>query len=138
MSNLKGVTNMKQTSLSSMHRQSGASALTILIMVLFFGSLLTLGIKLGPAYMDDKTISEAVESIRDTEGLSRMGPPQIRTLINKRLIVNNVRSLKPEDITVEKNGDVALIKVEYEVRDNVFRNIDTVLHFKHEYEMTGK
>jgi len=129
---------MKQTRLSSMHRQSGASALTILIMVLFFGSLLTLGIKLGPAYMDDKTISEAVESIRDTEGLSRMGPPQIRTLINKRLIVNNVRSLQPEDITVEKKGDVALIKVEYEVRDNVFQNIDTVLHFKHEYEMTGQ
>ena len=104
---------MKQTSLSSMHKQSGASALTILIMVLFFGSLLTLGIKLGPAYMDDKTISAAIETIRDTEGLSRMGPAQIRSLINKRLIVNNVRSLKAEDITIEKNGDVALIKVEY-------------------------
>lgn len=129
---------MKQTSLSSMHRQSGASALTILIMVLFFGSLLTLGIKLGPAYLDDKTISEAVESIRDTDGLSRMNENQIRTLINKRLIVNNVRSLKPEDITVKKNGDVALIRVEYEVRDNIFRNIDTVLHFKHEYEMAGQ
>jgi RNA-splicing ligase RtcB len=129
---------MKQTSLSSMHKQSGASALTILIMVLFFGSLLTLGIKLGPAYMDDKTISAAIESIRDTEGLSRMGPAQIRSLINKRLIVNNVRSLKAEDITIEKNGDVALIKVEYEVRDNIFQNIDTVVHFRHEYEMTGQ
>lgn len=129
---------MKQNSLSSMHRQSGASALVILIMVLFFGSVLTLGIKLGPAYMDDKTISEAVESISDTEGLSRMGPAQIRSLINKRLIVNSVRSLKPEDITIEKSGDVALIVVEYEVRDNIFRNIDTVVHFRHEYEMSGQ
>ena len=129
---------MKQTSLSSMNRQSGASALVILIMVLFFGSLLTLAIKLGPVYMDDRTISEVVEGIRDTDGLSLMGSAQIRSLINKRLIVNNVRSLKPEDITVEKNGDVALIKVEYEVRDNIFKNIDTVVHFRHEYEMTGK
>jgi hypothetical protein len=129
---------MKKTSLSSMRRQSGASTLVILIMVLFFGALLTLGIKLGPAYLDDKTISEAVESIRDTEGLSRMGAAQIRTLINKRLIVNNVRSLKTEDISIEKDGNVALIVVEYEVRENLFRNIDSVIHFKHEYEMAGQ
>ena len=121
-----------------MNRQSGASTLVILIMVLFFGGLLTLGIKLGPAYMDDRTISAAVESIRDTEGLSRMGPAQIRALINKRLTVNSVRSLKSDDITIEKNGNDALIKVDYEVRDNIFRNIDTVIHFQHEYEMAGK
>jgi uncharacterized protein DUF4845 len=129
---------MKQNSLSSMRRQSGASALVILIMVLFFGGLLTLALKLGPAYLDDKTISEAVESIRDTEGLSRMGPAQIRSLINKRLIVNNVRSLEAEAITVEKQGDVAVIKVEYDYRTNLFSNVDAIVHFKHEYEMSGQ
>ena len=129
---------MKQHSLSSMRNQGGASALVILIMILFFGGLLTLGIKLGPAYLDDKTISEAVASIDGTEGLSNMGAAQIRSLINKRLIVNNVRSLKPEDITVEKSGDVALITVQYEVRNNLFRNVDTIINFKHEYEMSGQ
>lgn len=136
--NSRGIPKMKRNSLSSMHRQSGASALVILIMVLFFGGLLTLVLKLGPAYLDDKTISEAVESIGDTEGLSRMGPAQIRTLINKRLIVNNVRSLEPEAITVEKQGDVAVIKVEYDYRTNLFRNVDAIVHFQHEYEMTGQ
>jgi Domain of unknown function (DUF4845) len=136
--NSRGIPNMKRNSLSSMHRQSGASALVILIMVLFFGGLLTLALKLGPAYLDDKTISEAVESIRDTEGLSRMGPAQIRSLINKRLIVNNVRSLEAEAITVEKQGDVAVIKVEYDYRTNLFSNVDAIVHFKHEYEMSGQ
>ena len=134
----RGISNMKRNSLSSMHRQSGASALVILIMVLFFGGLLTLALKLGPAYLDDKTISEAVESIRDTEGLSRMGPAQIRSLINKRLIVNNVRSLEAEAITVEKQGDVAVIKGEYDYRTNLFSNVDAIVHFKHEYEMSGQ
>ena len=129
---------MNGNRLRAMGRQSGASPVVVLIMVLFFGGLLTLGIKLGPAYLDDVTISEAVEGIRGTEGLSRMGAAQIRGLINKRLIVNNVRSLKPEDITVEKNGNVALIKVQYEVRNNLFRNVDTVISFKHEYEMSGQ
>lgn len=129
---------MTQSSLCSMHRQAGASGLTIMIMVLFFGGLLTLAMKLGPAFIDDKTISEAVESISDTEGLSRMSAGQIRALINKRLTVNSVRNLKPENITVEKKGDIAVIRVEYDVRNNLFRNVDTIAQFRHEYEMTGK
>ena len=129
---------MKRTGLANMHRQSGASALVILIMILFFGGLLTLGLRLVPAYLDDKTISAAVESIRDTEGLSRMGPAQILTLINRRLSVNNVRSMKPENIKVEKIDGVAMITVDYEVRNDLFANVDTVIHFRHEYEMTGQ
>ncbi|ARM85170.1 MULTISPECIES: DUF4845 domain-containing protein [Marinobacter] len=129
---------MKKNSLSSMHRQSGASALVIMIMVLFFGGLLTLAIKLGPAYLDDITIQEALESLEGTEDLSTMGPAQVRSLINKRLSVNNVRGFDEKNITVEKDGDLVIINVDYEVRNNLFRNVDTVIHFQHEYEMKGK
>jgi len=129
---------MKKNSLSSMHRQSGASALVIMIMVLFFGGLLTLAIKLGPAYLDDITIQEALESLEGTEDLSTMGPAQVRSLINKRLSVNNVRGFDEKNITVDKDGDLVLINVDYEVRNNLFRNVDTVIHFQHEYEMKGK
>ena len=129
---------MKHNNLSAMKRQAGASALTVLIMVLFFGSLLSLVIKLGPVYLDDITIQEALESLDGTEGLSRMGPAQIRSLINKRLSVNNVRGFDAKSITVEKDGELVVIKVDYEVRNNIFKNVDTVVHFKHEYEMKGK
>ncbi len=129
---------MKHNNLSAMKRQAGASALTVLVMVLFFGSLLSLVIKLGPVYLDDITIQEALESLEGTEGLSRMGPAQVRTLINKRLSVNNVRGFDAKSITVEKDGELVVIKVDYEVRNNIFKNVDTVVHFKHEYEMKGK
>lgn len=129
---------MKKSNLSGLGRQRGASALTMMVMVLFFGGLLTLVIKLGPAYLDDITIQEALESLDGTEGLSQMGPAQVRTLINKRLSVNNVRGFDAKNIAVEKNGEFVVIKVDYEVRNNLFSNVDTVVHFKHEYEMKGK
>ncbi|MBW0148885.1 DUF4845 domain-containing protein [Marinobacter arenosus] len=129
---------MKKNKLSAMGRQGGASALTVMVMVLFFGGLLTLLIKLGPVYLDDITIQEALESLDGTEGLSSMGPAQVRTLINKRLSVNNVRGFDAKNISVEKNGEFVVIVVDYEVRNNLFRNVDTVVHFKHEYEMKGK
>lgn len=129
---------MKKNNLSSLGSQRGASALTMLVMVLFFGSILTLVIKLGPVYLDDFTIQEAIESLEGTDDLSRMSPAAVRSLINKRLSVNNVRGFDAKSIEVEKDGDVVLIRVDYEVRNNLFRNVDTVIHFNHEYEMKGQ
>ena len=113
-------------------------ALTMMIMALFFGGLLTLAIKIGPAYLDDFTIQEALESLDGTDGLSQMGPAQVRSLINKRLSVNNVDGFDPKNISVEKNGELVVIKVDYEVRNNIVRNVDTVVHFQHEYEFQGQ
>lgn len=62
----------------------------------------------------------------------------MRSLINKRLSVNNVRGFDEKNITVQKDGDLVVINVDYEVRNNLFRNVDTVIHFQHEYEMKGK
>ncbi|AOY88521.1 DUF4845 domain-containing protein [Marinobacter salinus] len=129
---------MKKNNLSPMGRQGGASALTMMVMVLFFGGLLTLVLKLGPAYLDDITIQEALESLDGTKGLSTMGPAQVRTLINKRLSVNNVRGFEAKNISVEKDGELVVINVDYEVRNNLFSNVDTVIHFQHEYEMKGQ
>lgn len=129
---------MKKNSLFTVNRQGGASGLTMLVMVLFFGGLLTLALKLGPVYLDDITIQEALESLDGTEGLSSMGPAQIRTLINKRLSVNSIRGFDAKNITVEKDGDTVVILVDYEVRNDLFSNVDTIVHFQHAYEMKGK
>ncbi|SRR5690554_4564042 len=122
---------------AGLNTQQGG-ALTMMIMALFFGGLLTLAIKIGPAYLDDFTIQEALESLDGTEGLSQMGPAQVRSLINKRLSVNNVDGFDPKNISVEKNGELVVIKVDYEVRNNIFRNVDTIVHFQHEYEFKGQ
>jgi hypothetical protein len=118
-------------------KQQGG-ALAMMIIALFFGALLTLAIKIGPAYIDDITIQEALESLEGTEGLEQMGPAQVRTLINKRLSVNNVRGFDAKNITVEKNGEFVVIKVDYEVRNNIIGNVDSIVHFQHEYELEGK
>jgi len=118
-------------------RQHGG-ALTMVIVAVFFGALLTLGIKLGPAYIDDITIQEALESLEGTEGLSTMGPAEVRRLINKRLSVNNVRGFDAKHISVDKNGEYVVINVDYEVRNNLFANVDSVVHFQHEYELKGQ
>lgn len=120
------------------HRQRGASTLGILVAVLFFGSLLTLLIKLGPAYLDDYTVQEALTGLDGEEGLSRMTPADVRRLITKRLSVNNVSGFNAKDIQVEKNEEMVTITLDYEVRTHVMSNVDAVISFSHFYELTGK
>lgn len=129
---------MMQDRLSGMKKHRGASTITMLVMVLFFGGLLTLAIKLGPIYLDDITIQEAIESLDGSEGLSNMGPARVMDLINRRLSVNNVRGFNPQNIAVEKNGEFVIIKVDYEIRTEMFYNVDAVVTFNHEYEMKGQ
>lgn len=129
---------MMQTNSPVGLKQQGGSGLTMLIVALFFGSLLALGLKIGPAYLDDFTIQEALEGLDGTEGLSRMGPTEVRNLINRQLSVNNLSGFDAKQISIEKNGEFVVIKVDYEVRNNLFGNVDTVVHFQHEYELKGQ
>lgn len=119
-------------------RQQGASTIGILITVLFFGSLLTLLIKVGPAYLDDYTIQGALEGLDGEEGLSQMTPADVRRLVTKRLSVNNVDSFNAKDIKIEKDGDLVVISLDYEVRTHVVSNVDAVISFSHFYELTGQ
>lgn len=119
-------------------RQQGASTIGILITVLFFGSLLTLLIKLGPAYLDDYTIKGALEGLDGEDGLSQMTPSDVRRLVTKRLSVNNVDSFNAKDINIEKDGDLVIITLDYEVRTHVVSNVDAVISFSHFYELTGQ
>lgn len=129
---------MNKNNLLSSASQRGASTLGILVAILFFGSLLTLLIKIGPIYLDDFTIQESIEGLDGTKGLSTMSARDVHKLINKRLSINNVRNLDPKAVTVKAEGNEVQVSVEYEVRTGVVSNVDAVVHFRHDYEMTGQ
>lgn len=129
---------MKYDRFVPVRQQAGASTIAVLIAVLFFGSLLTLVIKLGPVYLDDYTIQEALEGLRDTDNLATMNRREVRTLINKRLSVNNVSSLDSENVEITQDGERVLINVNYEVRTSIFANVDAVVSFSHAYDMDGQ
>lgn len=121
-----------------MQEQRGASTIGILIIILFLGALVTLVAKLGPIYLDDVTIQEAIESLDKTNDLGKMRKDDVRKLIGKRLTVNNVRDFDQKQIKIEKDDDTVLINLEYEKRTNLFRNIDAVVSFDHAYKMKGQ
>ena len=49
-----------------------------------------------------------------------------------------MRGFEAKNISVEKDGELVVINVDYEVRNNLFSNVDAVIHFQHTYEMKRK
>lgn len=121
-----------------MASQRGASSLVMLVITLFFGSLLLLAVKLGPIYLDDMTIRGTLEDLEGGEDIAAMSPRELRTLINKRLIINNIRNFDAKSMTINIDGDTANILVDYTASVPVIANIDALVHFEYSYELNGQ
>ena len=118
--------------------QRGASALSMLIAALFFGSLLTLLIRLGPAYLDNYTLSKTLANLDGAAGLSSMTPEEVRGQISRRMTVNNIHDFDLRNIKIEKDGDLVRLTVNYETRTRLFGNVDAIMSFDQLHELRGR
>ncbi|PAV27184.1 uncharacterized protein DUF4845 [Tamilnaduibacter salinus] len=120
------------------HTQRGASVFGMLVGLLLLGILVTFAVKLGPIYLDDITIQEAIESLEKADDLENLPPSEIRRMLQKRMSVNNIENIKADDVDIERDNGVLVVSVDYEERAGLFRNVDVVATFSHRYELTGR
>ncbi|SEG72706.1 DUF4845 domain-containing protein [Marinobacterium lutimaris] len=115
-------------------RQEGASILASLIVIMVAGIFFTVGFKLYTPYWDHLTIKSVVEDISlDPEEL-RKPLPEIRSDINKRFHINQVRLPEREDLTLKLEEGIIYFDLKYERRVPMFYNVDAVINFEEHFE----
>jgi len=62
-----------------------------------------------------------------------MSVPQMRRLLEKKLDVNLVTSIKAKDAKINRGIGEITFKIEYEVRKDYIGNVDIVLSFSDEF-----
>jgi len=116
-------------------QQRGFGLIAVLFWLGFGAFVLTLGVRLGPPYMQFLTVKSAMESVSQDVELKGKGRAEILSSLGRRLEVNSVSGLPPQSFTVEqKDGGTKLI-ADYEVRVPMFFNIDAVLSFNHQVSL---
>lgn len=112
-------------------KQDGMTAagwMIIMSLVLFFAFLV---VKLVPAYMEFGSIKSSMESVKE-QNIQGSSIKEIRKLIAGRFTVNNVTSIKAEDVKlIDVTGGKAIF-VEYEKKIPLFGNVNALLDFKNE------
>lgn len=116
-----------------MVRQQGASMLGILAGLLLLAGVVTIGLRIGPLYMDNMSLDQAIESsARSNNDFRNMSSAEIRDALSRTFRVNNV-SVSPRDFEINRDGsDVELIYF-HEERANIFGNVDVLVTFTNRY-----
>lgn len=118
-------------------RGMGMSALLFVIVVVIF--LVTVILKLGPAYMGFWTMRSVMDGVAESPEPILGGKPAIMRVVENRMMVNDIRNIDARAFTMKKVGEDAYeLAVAYERREHLFFNIDAVLNFNYAVTVKGK
>ncbi len=95
-------------------------------------------LKIVPLYIDNNTINSVLKPLSQDRSLADASYDEIVVLIRKRLDINSIRSVKPEDIKFIEDDRFLQIRIDYEKRIKMVSNIDVILTFKNHVNISNK
>jgi len=111
--------------------QRGVSKFGLLIMGLFVALFLTVGLKVGPLYMDNNTLTSMADDMIADGTANRLAVDEIRQRFADALRLNAIYDFDLSDIEIRRGGGVTSIRIAYERRLPLFANLDIVAVFDH-------
>ena len=114
--------------------QRGMTTISLAVLIIVIVFFLTLGIKLVPVYLEHFNVVQSLKSVKE-EAQPGLAVRDIISMINDRLSMNDVTSVKKRDIKVDRQAKGSVVTVAYEVRRHALGNIDLVISFDDSIEL---
>jgi len=101
---------------------------------LFGGAFLAIffaimGVSLLPLYLENFSVQSCVSSLVENEEILNQSETNIKSALMKKLSVSNVKSVKRENISINKGKETVIINIDYSVQANFIKNVDFLVHF---------
>lgn len=119
--------------------QQGASMWETCLYVSMFLFVVTIALKLGPLYMDDMNISSAIDGLHAGlagKDASEVTNTEIKNTLDKSFQISMIPSDTLKYIEVERADNQVLLKLNYDARNNFMGNVDVVVRFQHEVNLS--
>ena len=111
-------------------QQLGLGAIGWLILIMAFGGLLTIGLKVAPIYADNITIVRVLEGVAAEAGMANKSASELDKIIKARLNVNNIRDFNyAKSLLILRDNRGVRIVLDYEVRVSLVYNLDLIASF---------
>ena len=112
-----------------MSRQRGISSSGVLLIAVLLGLFFTVGLKVGPLYVDHNLIAGLCQDLIDNGEANSMTVTEVRDRIFNSLRINNVSDFDLNSIRLRKENGEATITVAYEKRVPLIANLDILATF---------
>lgn len=123
---------MKHVSVTTLNEQRGVSKLGVVTLLLVITAFLTVGLKVGPLYVDHNLIAGICQELIDNGEAANMSVTDIRNRVSNTLRINNVIGFDLNSITKRMENNAAIISIDYERRVELIGNLDVVAKFENE------
>jgi len=122
-------------SVQRVQRQRGMSTLSLLVVIALVGLGITCGLKMIPAYIDYWSLKGIFEAVEADPATQQANPKLIESMLQKRLDINSIRSFSQKDsVSIRQEDGQLIIEFYYEVREELFANVDVVMKFEHHFK----
>jgi hypothetical protein len=115
----------------SARQQRGMGLLGIIFWIAVVSSVVSLAVKLVPAYTQFATVKAVMNGLQSDRDLVAKGPREVISVLFKRLGINEVKGVGESDFKVEQTGSQRDLVADYEVRVHLISNIDVLMKFDH-------
>lgn len=113
-----------------MNKQSGVSLGGLLIACVIFGVLALLGMKVAPDVMEYFTIVKTVKTVATDPSLKGASVTDLRKSFDKRASIDNINSIKGEDLDITKDGNEIVITFAYERKIPLVAPVSLAIDFQ--------
>ncbi len=118
--------------MKSISKQRGLAAISWFIIIVIGVLFVTLLLRLIPIYIEGFSVYDSLDSMKQDRKIINYPVSAIKKSLLRRLNINSVYSVTPEDIYVTRKGGKTRIEVDYEKRENVVGNLDIIVRFRKE------
>lgn len=110
-------------------RQRGMTLIGWLLVLMTFGFLTLLALKVGPIYMENFTVTRVLKQFEGKSPADYGSSGELIKKVSSSLYINEIRRIKEEDIIVKKSDGKSQLAINYVVRENIFKNLDVIVTF---------
>lgn len=118
-------------------RQRGATALGMLCIVAIIGFGLYGVIRLVPLYMEYMAVARALERTAEESSGSPTSPHQLRSSLDRRWTIEDIKSVQPKDIEIKRAGSGYSMRAWYRAEVPFLGNVSLAADFDKTVDVKG-
>jgi Domain of unknown function (DUF4845) len=112
-----------------MKKQQGMGFLGSLIIVVALILIVITGLRVAPAYIEFFAVKNILRTMATGSEVQGGNAKEIRSAFDKRASIDQIASVKGEDLDINKSGNSTVVSANYTVKTPLFGNVSVVIDF---------
>lgn len=116
-------------------RQSGFSTVGWMVIICLTIAIATIAVAIVPAYVENIYVKEALNFlVKNNADLENTSKASIKGQLGKYMAINSLGDVQSKSFNVVRYDGRLIVNSVYEIRENVFNNVDVIVSFKNQLD----